>query len=102
MDRFVIELDHPIKSKWDVFILFLVAYSCITSMYSSAFDPKKSQAFIIWDWFVEGFFYIDFILSFFQAYRDTDTLMIVRDFSSVYKNYLVTWFIVDFLAVFPF
>ena len=65
MDRFVIGIDHPIKSKWDVFILLLVAYSCISSMYMVAFEPSKQEAWVIWDWIVEGCFYTDFVLSFF-------------------------------------
>ena len=66
----IISSDNPFKSKFDVFLLFLVAYSCIISLYNSAFTPSTHPFAITWDWIVEGFFYTDLILSFFHAYVD--------------------------------
>lgn len=101
MDKLVINLDNPIKSKWDVLVLLFVAYSCITSMYNTAFTPPDNKIINIFDWVVEGVFYIDIILSFFQAYRDEDTMLIVMKFNHTYKHYIGTWFVIDILAVFP-
>lgn len=41
-DRLVIRVDNPVKSYFDVFVLMLVGYSCITSMYNSAFSAPTS------------------------------------------------------------
>lgn len=65
MNRFVISCDNPAKSYFDVFVLVLVGYSCVTSLYNVAFTQPDSQAIIIWDWLVEGMFYLDLVLSFF-------------------------------------
>lgn len=41
MDYFVICNDNPIKSKLDAWIMLLVTYSCITTLYNSAFTPLE-------------------------------------------------------------
>lgn len=102
MDKLVIGVDNPIKSKLDIFILLLVAYSCIISLYNSAFTPSTNPVILVWDWVVEFFFYLDLILSFFQAYYDDTKNTVVTSFDDIYKHYLKGWFIIDFLAVFPF
>ena len=98
----MIDYNNPIKSYFDAFILLLVGYSCITSLYNSAFTPPTSFAMVTWNWIVEGFFYFDLIFSFFHAYHDPDHNMIVKDFRSIAKHYLSGWFIIDLVAVFPF
>lgn len=104
MDKFVIKPENHYKSTFDITILLLVFYSCVTSVYSSAFSPLSltSDAIYIWDLIVEGFFYIDLILNFFHGYHDLETNTNIMDFDSVYKNYLFSWFLPDFVAVFPF
>ena len=37
-EALIIKYDNPFKAMFDVFILFLVLYSCITSMFNSVFD----------------------------------------------------------------
>jgi hypothetical protein len=69
-DILVISHDNPYKSKFDVFLLILVVYSCISALYNSAFLPSRNIYFVVLDWAVEGFFYTDLILSFFQGYID--------------------------------
>ena len=82
-------------------MLLFVAYSCITSMYNTAFTPPNNQIIYVFDWVVEGVFYVDIILSFFQSYRDEDTMLVVWEFNRTYKHYMSTWFVIDILAVFP-
>lgn len=57
---------------------------------------------LYWTWMVEGFFYADLLLSFFQEFRDNDKNIVIRDFWVISMNYLKGWFIIDFLACFPF
>ena len=102
MDYFILAADNPYKSKFDVFVLVLVGYSCITSLYNAAFTPLAQPGIVVWDWMVEGFFYTDLVLSFFHAYIDEETDEMVEDFVSIYRNYLAGWFIIDLVAVFPF
>lgn len=57
---------------------------------------------ITWNWVVEGFFYLDLILSFFHAFHDHERNVVVKDLRSIAKRYVGGWFIIDLLAVFPF
>lgn len=38
----IISPDNTVKQKFDVFILLLVGYSVITSLYNAAFSPELS------------------------------------------------------------
>lgn len=45
-------------------------------------------------------FMLDLGISFFSEYRENET--IVRDLPKIMTHYLKSWFIIDFLAAFPF
>ena len=74
MDKFVIAHNNKNKSRFDSIVLFCVAYSCITSLYNSAFTPLPaiSYGIFVFDWVVEAFFYADLLMGFFQAYFDRE------------------------------
>lgn len=88
MERMIISCDNPVKSYFDVFILLLVGYSCIMSLFNSAFTASENPLIKVWDWIVEGFFYTDLILNFFHAYRDPDTLQPVTNYKLIGEHYL--------------
>jgi hypothetical protein len=105
MDRFVIAHDNKFKSRFDAWIMFVVLYSCLISLYNAAFEPLSvryyPQMYFV-DWVVEGFFYLDLILAFLHGYWDEDENISVDDFATIYNKYLNSWFAIDFFAVFPF
>lgn len=98
----IIRCDNPYKSYFDAFILALVGYSCLMALYNSAFTASRNKYIVIWDWIVEGSFWADLILNFLHSFRDPETLNAVEDITIIAKNYFYGWFIVDFLACFPF
>ena len=102
LQRFVISINNSYKSIWDIFILLLICYSCITSAYYVAFSLPSTLGQIIWEQMVEIFFCIDIILRFFHEYRDPESFEYVNDFRKIAKNYITGWFLIDFAAVFPF
>lgn len=53
-------------------------------------------------WVVESFFYMDFILSFFQGFRDVEEQKLVRDYKKIAIRYFRGWFIIDVISIFPF
>lgn len=55
---------------FDIIVLFLVCYSCITSMYYATFSMIDSKFLIGFDLVVEGFFWLDLFLNFVQSYID--------------------------------
>ena len=84
-------------------MLFLVGYSCFTSIYYVAFSPPSEIAQKIVDWIVEVFFYLDIIFYFFQEYKDPETFENVSSYKRIAAKYVFRgWFIIDFISVFPF
>ena len=101
-ESLVISHESKWKSYFDVVILFMVGYSCFTSIYYLAFSMPTSSTYFVWYYTVECFFYSDLILNFFQEFKDPDTLMPVNDMRKIAIHYMTGWFIIDFVSVFPF
>lgn len=102
LKKYIIHPDAKWKSYFDVFILLLVAYSCITNLYVTAFSVEKTKSDDIIFWIVEVFFYFDFGFSWFMGFRDPDTLECIWDLKEIAKNYVSGWFFIDFMSIFPF
>ena len=102
LQKLIISPDSRWKSIFDVFVLLLVAYSCIYSILNVTFPIEQSDQWLIVFWVVETFFYTDFVLSFFQGYRDVEEQKLVRDYKKIALRYFRGWFIIDFISIFPF
>jgi hypothetical protein len=103
LHKYIIHPDEKWKSFFDVFILLLVAYSCITNLYVTAFSVEKTESDEYIFWIVEVFFYFDFIFSWFMGFRDPETQEYgVQTFREIAMGYLQGWFIIDFISIFPF
>ena len=98
----IIPADSKWKSFFDIWILFLVGYSCFTSMYYVAFQTPTDLKHIMWDEFVEYNFYADVFLNFFSAYFHPDTKEEIKEHNDIIKKYLYGWFPIDIVSVFPF
>jgi hypothetical protein len=61
----IIEPESKWKTIFDVIVLILVGYSCVTNIYYVAFSQPTSNLATIIYWVVEIFFYLDFVLNFF-------------------------------------
>ena len=66
------------KATFDIYITFLVAYSCFTTVYYVAFDDKPSSYLEIVNYVVEGSFFLDFAFNFLTEYTDPETYQRVR------------------------
>ena len=83
--------------------MILVAYSCIINIIIVAFyDDPDPNLKLFNDTFVEGMFYLDFVLSFFSGYRETDDDDIITDYKKIALRYLQGWFFIDLISIFPF
>ena len=98
----MISPDAKWKSVFDVWVLLFVGYSCIWNIlvFAFTFDPKVG--FFVLNEVTEWIFRIDFILSFFQAYRHPETYEVIDDYKSIAINYFWGWFWIDFVSIFPF
>jgi|TARA_B110000977_G_C10894669_1_gene422810 hypothetical protein len=100
--KMIIHPDSSWKALFDVWILLLVGYSCISNIYFTAFNVPKTTLTNIVFWIVEVFFYFDFTFSWFQGYRDEEDHKCVWNFQMIAEGYLKGWFFIDFISIFPF
>ena len=88
IDRLFWSSNSKWKAMFDIFMLFLVAYSWFTSVFYVTFSSPTNLYQIIFDWIVEVFFWVDNILNFFQKYKDPETYENVRNHKLIAKRYI--------------
>ena len=72
-EKIIINPDNKIKAVFDIILLFLVGYSCITSVFYVAFGATESHFAKYFDPVVEFFFVLDLCLNFVQGFIDPET-----------------------------
>ncbi|KAI3710060.1 hypothetical protein L2E82_39833 [Cichorium intybus] len=87
---------------WEIFLVILVIYTAWISPFDIAFLDDKQEVLRIFDNIVNGFFAIDIILTFFVAYLDSQSYVLVDDHKKIALRYLSTWFIFDVSSTVPF
>ncbi|GMI88187.1 potassium transport 2/3 [Hibiscus trionum] len=88
---------------WETFMVTLVFYSAWVYPFELAFfRSEPPRELYICDNIVDSFFAIDIVLTFFTAYIDSTTHLLVRDHKMIAKRYLSTWFIMDLASTIPF
>ncbi|XP_059653505.1 potassium channel AKT2/3-like [Cornus florida] len=96
----------PVDSRyrcWETLMVLLVAYSALVYPFEVAYlssSPKKEL--YIADNVTDLFFAVDIVLTFFVAYIDQTTQLLVRDRKKIAKRYLLTWFFMDVASTIPF
>ncbi|KAI7730083.1 hypothetical protein M8C21_022051, partial [Ambrosia artemisiifolia] len=86
-------------------MVVMVVYSAWTYPFEVAFLKTSTQShtqLYIADSIVDLFFVVDIVLTFFVAYFDSTTHLLVRDHKSIATRYLSTWFVMDFASTLPF
>ncbi|CAA0839013.1 Potassium channel AKT2/3 [Striga hermonthica] len=87
---------------WETLMVMLVAYSVWICPYEISFlDSNPNTPLYVADNIVDIFFGVDIILTFFIAYFDPTTQLLVRDSTKIAKRYLSTWFIMDVASTLP-
>ncbi|KAL6545739.1 hypothetical protein OROGR_009613 [Orobanche gracilis] len=88
---------------WETVMVILVAYSAWICPYEISFlNSNPSRPLYIADSIVDIFFAVDIVLTFFVAYIDSTTQLLVRDSRNIAKRYLTTWFLMDVASTIPF
>ncbi|XP_021727318.1 potassium channel AKT2/3-like [Chenopodium quinoa] len=96
----------PTNSKyrcWETLMVGLVAYSAWVYPFEVAFMKAypKRELFVT-DNIVNVFFAIDIILTFFVAYFDSRTQLLVYNSKKIAKRYVSTWLIMDVASTIPY
>lgn len=96
----------PMDSKyrcWESFMVVLVAYSAWVYPFEVAFmHSSLNRKIYILDNVVDLFFAVDIVLTFFVAYIDRTTHLLVRDSKKIVVRYLSTWFVMDVASTIPY
>ncbi|KAL2254333.1 UNVERIFIED_CONTAM: Potassium channel AKT2/3 [Sesamum indicum] len=88
---------------WETVMVVLVAYSAWVCPYEIAFlGSNPTTPLYTADIIVDVFFAVDIVLTFFVAYIDSTTQLLVHDPSKIAKRYLSTWFLMDVASTIPF
>jgi len=87
---------------WDAFLAVLVVIVALLAPFEIAFLHLRLDALFVWNRIVDAFFLGDMVLQFFVCYPDPAAPhILVRRPSRIVKNYLSTWFIIDFASILP-
>ncbi|KAM7524987.1 hypothetical protein LguiA_014889 [Lonicera macranthoides] len=99
--RYIISPFNPHYRAWEMFLIVLVIYSAWISPFEFAFLKYKQDGLFIVDNIVNGFFAIDIILTFFVAYLDSQSYVLVDNPKKIAIRYLSSWFIFDVCSTAP-
>ncbi|XP_031130532.1 potassium channel KAT3-like [Ipomoea triloba] len=100
--KFINSPFDPRYRAWEMFLVILVIYSAWISPFEFAFLTYKEDALFIIDNIVNCFFAIDIFLTFFVAYLDSQSYLLVDSPRKIAIRYLSTWFMFDVASTVPF
>jgi hypothetical protein len=86
---------------WDIYIAFVLVFSCMTVPYRLALISEDTLAWVYINGFVDICFLLDIIIIFNKTIFD-DNFQIVINRKIIAMEYIKGWFFVDILAIIPF
>ncbi|KAJ0961394.1 hypothetical protein J5N97_000430 [Dioscorea zingiberensis] len=88
---------------WETLMVLLIAYSAWVCPFEVAFmNASPKGGLFVADSIIDLFFAVDIVLTFFVAYIDSRTHLLVLDQRKIAIRYLSTWFIMDVASTIPF
>ncbi|KAM3216182.1 potassium channel AKT1 isoform X1 [Capsicum annuum] len=101
LKRFIVSPYDRQYRLWETFLVVLVVYTAWVSPFEFGFLGKPAGPLAKTDNVVNGFFAIDIILTFFVAYLDRNTYLLVDDHKKIAWKYMSTWFLFDVISTIP-
>ncbi|XP_019438763.1 PREDICTED: potassium channel AKT1-like [Lupinus angustifolius] len=100
--RYVISPYNPRYKLWESFLVLLVFYTAWVCPFEFGFLQKTSRGKLaITDNVVNGFFAIDIVLTFFVAYLDKASYVLVDNQKLIALRYAKTWLLFDIISTIP-
>ena len=91
------------SQQWDFVMLFAMVYvSIITVFEVSVMSSGEGLILAICNRLVDLIFFIDMVMQFWLGYYDKVLNQMVFDQRHIAKRYVSTWFVFDFMSIFPF
>ncbi|XP_051206276.1 potassium channel KAT2 isoform X1 [Lolium perenne] len=100
--KFIISPYDARYRTWETFLLVLVVYSAWIYPFELAFLRHLSWKLFLVENIVNGFFAIDIVLTFFLAYLDRKSYLLVDNPKRIAARYLSSWFIFDVCSTIPY
>ncbi|KAG8365622.1 hypothetical protein BUALT_Bualt18G0125300 [Buddleja alternifolia] len=100
--RYIVSPFDPRYRAWEMVLILMVIYSAWICPFEVAFLTYKRDALCIIDNIVDGFFAVDIVLTFFLAYLDSQSYILIDDPRKIAIRYLSTWFLFDVCSTVPF
>lgn len=101
--RFVISPFNPRYRVWNAFLVLLVFYTAWVSPFEFGFLHKPKGPLAVTDNVINGFFAIDIIMmTFFVAYLDKSTYLLVDDPKLIASRYAKSWLVFDVISTIPY
>ncbi|CAN1787318.1 Potassium channel AKT1 [Linum perenne] len=86
---------------WETFLIVLVVYTAWASPFQFGFLRKPERPLSVVDNIVNAFFAVDIILTFFVAYLDKSTYLLVDNRRQIAWKYTRTWLVFDVISIIP-
>eukprot|EP00747_Dinoflagellata_sp_TGD_P166368 gnl/TRDRNA2_/TRDRNA2_189054_c0_seq1.p1 gnl/TRDRNA2_/TRDRNA2_189054_c0~~gnl/TRDRNA2_/TRDRNA2_189054_c0_seq1.p1 ORF type:complete len:555 (+),score=101.87 gnl/TRDRNA2_/TRDRNA2_189054_c0_seq1:158-1822(+) len=87
---------------WDMLLLILICLACLNEPYKLGFKSAKVQGFSVFESCQDVIFWMDIVLQFFIAYKDTVKKRWVKRPKAIVRNYICSIFWVDVLSCLPY
>jgi potassium channel len=78
-----------------------VGYTAWVSPFEFGFLRRATGALAVTDNVVNAFFAIDIVLTFFVAYLDRSSYILIDDHKNIALKYLKSWFLLDVISTIP-
>lgn len=102
MKHMYLLIDAVFCRAWQSFLVVLVVYTAWVSPFEFGFLMKPEGPLAITDNVVNGFFLIDIVLSFFVAYLDKNTYLLVDEPKRIALRYARTGLLFDVISSIPY
>ncbi|XP_062164215.1 potassium channel AKT1-like isoform X4 [Alnus glutinosa] len=98
---FIVSPFDPRYRLWETFLVFLVFYTAWVSPFEFGFLEKPRGPLAVIDNVVNGFFAIDIALTFFVAYLDETSYLLIDNPKQIAWRYTRTWLAFDVISTIP-
>lgn len=94
--------EDPIKKYWDFYITIILLISCVITplRIAQADDGGEPLEWEIINAFIDSCFGIDIVVVFCSAFYNSE-YVIVEDRCQIATDYIKSWFVIDFISIFP-
>ena len=100
---YMLDMRSPLMKRWDILMVVLLGFVCIVTPFEVAFVPTVvADPLWIINRIVDAGFLVDMVLQFFLPFYLSSENVFVWNKDLVALNYLKSWFIVDFVSIFPY